>query len=202
MPLTRIKDIRRQELLRAAFEIIKRHGLQATTIASIAEEAGASKGIVHHYFEDKQQVIEHAMRYAHTLRRNDLVSRLKKARTPSERLWAVLSIILDEKYLQAGFCKAWISFNAKAFSDKRLARLQRVIHRREWSNLVCPLFPFLSRAEARKTAIGIRALIEGYRFRLGAVPPPDFDSRVPVVQVLALLRRRVPEFDQSAALRQ
>lgn len=201
MPLTRIKEIRRQELLRAAFEIIKRDGLPATTIGSIAEEVGASKGIVHHYFKDKQQLIQDTMRYAHALRRSDLVGRLQSARTPSERLWAVLSIILDEKYLQAGYCKAWISFNAEAYSNEQLRRLQKLIHRRERSNLIHALKPFLTEAEARKAATSMKGLIEGFRFRLAAVPPSDFDSRVPVVQVLAFLQRRVPGFDQSAALR-
>ena len=39
MPLTPIKDIRRQELLKAAFEITKRHGLAAASVSRIAEEA-------------------------------------------------------------------------------------------------------------------------------------------------------------------
>jgi TetR/AcrR family transcriptional repressor of bet genes len=201
MSRAQIKDIRRQELLEAALEIIKRHGLQAATLSSIAEEAGASKGIVHHYFENKQQLIEQAMRYAHTSRRNDLLKRFSAAQTPSERLWAVISVILDEKYFQPGFCKAWISFFAETFSDGRLARLHRAIQRRESSNLVHALLPFLTRVEARRTAIGIRALVEGYRFRLGTVSPTDFDSGVPVSQVLAFVGRRVRGFDQSTAIR-
>ena len=56
MRLTPIRDIRRDELIKAAFEIIKRDGLRAATIGNIAEAAGASKGIVHHYFEDKQDL--------------------------------------------------------------------------------------------------------------------------------------------------
>jgi TetR/AcrR family transcriptional repressor of bet genes len=200
MPLAQIKDIRRQELLEAAFEIIKRHGLQAATLSSIAEEAGASKGIVHHYFKNKQQLIEQAMRYAHTTRRNDLLERFSVAQTPSERLWAVISVILDEKYFQPGFCKAWISFFAESFSDDRLARLHTAIQRRESSNLIHALLPFLTQAEARRTAIGIRALVEGYRFRLGAVPPTSFDSSVPIIQVLGFLKRKVTGFDQSSAI--
>ena len=43
MTIARIRDIRRRELLEAALEIIKREGLQATTLGIIAEQAGASK---------------------------------------------------------------------------------------------------------------------------------------------------------------
>ena len=67
MPLTPIRNIRRQQLLEAAFEIMKREGLQNATIEKIAKEIGASKGIVHHYFTNKQELIESTLRYAHTL---------------------------------------------------------------------------------------------------------------------------------------
>ena len=40
MTLARIRDIRRYELLQAAYEVLKREGLQATTIDKIGLEAG------------------------------------------------------------------------------------------------------------------------------------------------------------------
>jgi TetR/AcrR family transcriptional repressor of bet genes len=198
MALTRIRDIRRKELLEAALEIIKREGLATTTLSRIADQAGVSKGIVHHYFRGKDQLIEETMRYAHSRRRDDLVQRLRGAADPEQRLSAVISVFLDEKYFQHGFCRAWISFKAATYSHSELARLHRVIHRREWSNLTHALLCFQPRSEARETAISIKAMVEGFRFRLAAVPPPDFDSRVPVLQVLAFLRRRVPRFEPSS----
>jgi TetR/AcrR family transcriptional repressor of bet genes len=198
MTIARIRDIRRRELLEAALEIVKREGLQATTLGRIAEQAGASKGIVHHYFKDKNQLIEQTMRYAHSRRREDLVKRLRSARHPGQRLGAVVSVILDEKYFQHGFCRAWISFKAATYSSSELARLHRAIHRREWSNLTHALLSFQARNEARRTAISIKAVVEGFRFRLAAVPPPDFDSRVPVLQVLGFLKRRVPAYEHAS----
>jgi TetR/AcrR family transcriptional repressor of bet genes len=200
MAVARIGDIRRRELLEAALEIIKREGLPATTLSRIADEAGVSKGIVHHYFQGKDQLIEKTMRFAHSRRRDDLVRRLRSAGDPLQRLSAVISVILDEKYFQHGFCRAWISFKAETYSKSGLARLHRAIHRREWSNLVHALASFQSRPEARNTALSIKAMVEGFRFRLAAVPPADFDSRVPVMQVLAFLKRRVPAFDPASAV--
>jgi TetR/AcrR family transcriptional repressor of bet genes len=200
MAVARIRDIRRRELLEAALEIIKREGLPATTLSRIADEAGVSKGIVHHYFTGKDELIEETMRYAHSRRRDDLIQRLRNAGNPQERLSAVISVILDEKYFQHGFCRAWISFKAGTYSRLGLARLHRAIHRREWSNLAHALASFQSRPEARNTAFSIKAMVEGYRFRLAAVPPADFDSRVPVMQVLGFLERRVPAFDSTGAV--
>jgi TetR/AcrR family transcriptional repressor of bet genes len=51
MNLGSIQDVRRQELLRAAFQIMKRDGLHQVTIDKIAKEVGASRGIIHHYFK-------------------------------------------------------------------------------------------------------------------------------------------------------
>ncbi|HEY7748492.1 MAG TPA: transcriptional regulator BetI [Aestuariivirgaceae bacterium] len=201
MVLKTIQDIRREELLSAALEVMKRDGFQHATIEKIARQAGASKGIVHHYFKNKQELIESTMRHAHSERRDALIRKLRKACNPSDRVWAAVSIILDEKYLQPGFCKAWVSFHAECHSNKRLARLQRVIHRRERSNLVQPLKSFLSETDANKVAIGIKALIEGFRFRLAGDMIPDFDSNIAIVQVLEFLRRRVPGFDQAVALK-
>jgi TetR/AcrR family transcriptional repressor of bet genes len=198
MALTRIREIRRRELLEAALEIIKREGLPSTTLSRIADQAGVSKGIVHHYFKGKDQLIEETMRFAHSRRREELVRSLSSARDPAQRLLAVISIILDEKYFQHGFCRAWISFKAATYSSSRLARLHRAIHRREWSNLAHALASFQTRSEARNTAIAIKAMVEGFRFRLAAVPPANFDSRIPVLQVLGFLEQRVPDFKPAA----
>jgi TetR/AcrR family transcriptional repressor of bet genes len=201
MILIRIDELRRRELIRAAFSVIKREGLHYATLAKIAEEAGASKGLVHHYFRDKQQLIEATMRFVQAQKKDEVVKRLRAARTPSERLWAVASVVLNEEYLQPGFCRAWVSFNTEAYSNSTLARLQKAIHRRERSNLAHAMAPFLPRAEAAETAIALKAMIEGFRFRVGVISPTKFDPKAPRTQVLDFLKRRVPGFSRSQALR-
>jgi TetR/AcrR family transcriptional regulator, transcriptional repressor of bet genes len=206
MPITRIRDIRRQELVEAAFKIIKREGLQSTTISKIAREAGASKGVVHHYFKNREQLIEKTMRYIHTLRKTELVEKLRGSRSASERLSAVLSVILDEKYLQQGFCNAWVSFSAEATRNKRFARLQKVIHSREQSNLIHAFRPFLEEREAKKAARRIKFLMEGFRFA-GRLPIEQFrfqagfktaerDPTIPRAHIFSFIRQKVPGFDK------
>jgi AcrR family transcriptional regulator len=52
MNLSSIQDVRRQELLGAAFQIMKRDGrLHQVTIDKIAKGVGASRGIIYHYFK-------------------------------------------------------------------------------------------------------------------------------------------------------
>ena len=56
MALQSIGDIRRKELRAAAFRVLQREGVQGTTLEKVAAEAGASKGIVLHYFRSKRCV--------------------------------------------------------------------------------------------------------------------------------------------------
>ena len=52
----RIKDERREQILRAARGLFARKGLAATKIADIAVAAGMSHGLVYHYFPGKEAV--------------------------------------------------------------------------------------------------------------------------------------------------
>ncbi len=52
----RIKDERREQILRAARGLFARKGLAATKIADIAVAAGMSHGLVYHYFPSKEAV--------------------------------------------------------------------------------------------------------------------------------------------------
>ena len=64
MALASIADIRRRELIQAAFEVIKREGLQFATVAKMEREAGASKGTLHKYFKNKEELALSSIRNA------------------------------------------------------------------------------------------------------------------------------------------
>ena len=50
----RIRDARRDDILRAAANVFARAGLAAAKVSDIAREAGLSHGLVYHYFESKE----------------------------------------------------------------------------------------------------------------------------------------------------
>ena len=193
MGLSSIKDIRRQELLDAAFKSIKKRGIQATTIASIAEEAGVSKGTIHHYFKDREELIELAVRRIFSMRHEAVVEKLRAAKTPSDRLWAVISVNLDPQYLELGFCRAWISIAAEATENVRFARVLRVHHARERSNLLHALRAMDHQPDVNSVALGLKLLFEGARHRAGFLTQkltPEQETE----HVLAYLKACVPNF--------
>lgn len=198
MGLTPIKNIRRQELLDAAFNSIRRRGIQATTIASIAEEAGVSKGTIHHYFKDREELIELAVRRIFSMRHDAVLQKLKTAKSPSERLWAVISVNLDPQYLELGFCRAWISIAAEATENVRFARVLRVHHARERSNLVHALRAMDHQPDVSGVAVGLKLLFEGARHRAGFLTK-KLTPQQETEHILGYLRACVPRFENEAA---
>ena len=91
MKLSKISEIRRRELRQAAYEVLQTEGMAGATIEKVALKAGASKGIVLHYFKTKQQLFEHAMRHSNALLRDGVIRRMRLALSPDERLWAIIA---------------------------------------------------------------------------------------------------------------
>lgn len=167
MALTKIRDIRRQELRRAAVAVMQREGASGTTLEKVAQEAGASKGIVLHYFRNKQHLFEEAMREANAGLRQHVVIKLNAADTPLQRIWAVIEGNLGEEFYKPPYGHAWLSLCAEVPREPQLRRLQKVIHSRMHSNLMSGLLPLLPRQQAEETALSISALIDGLWVRLG-----------------------------------
>ncbi|CAN7615657.1 choline-binding transcriptional repressor BetI [Mesorhizobium sp. LjRoot246] len=170
MKLKRLSDIRRKELRQAAFAVLEREGIAGATLEKVAAQAGASKGIVLHYFRNKQELFEHAMREANAVLCQAVVARLRRAKTPMERMDAVIEGNFEEHLFQPPLCHAWLSLCAEVPRDAKMARIQRVIHARMRSNLLSGLHGLASPREADDIALGVTALIDGLWLRLGLQP--------------------------------
>ena len=168
--LTRLSDIRRKELRQAAFAVLQREGIAGATLEKVASQAGASKGIVLHYFRNKQELFEHAMREANVVLRDAVIARLRRARTPMERLDAVIEGNFEPHLFQPPLCHAWLSLCAEVPRDENLARIQKVIHARMRSNLLSGLRGLAPPREAEDIALGVSALIDGLWLRLALRP--------------------------------
>ncbi|WP_081609740.1 transcriptional regulator BetI [Mesorhizobium sp. STM 4661] len=168
--LSRISDIRRKELRQAAFAVLQREGIAGATLEKVAAHAGASKGIVLHYFRNKQELFEHAMREANAVLRDAVIARLSRARTPMQRLDAVIEGNFEPHLFQPSICHAWLSLCAEVPRDATLARIQKVIHARMRSNLLSGLRGLAATRDADDIAFSVTALIDGLWLRLGLQP--------------------------------
>jgi TetR/AcrR family transcriptional repressor of bet genes len=200
MGLTRISEIRRQELRQAAYEVLQTEGMAGATIEKVARKAGASKGIVLHYFKTKQQLFEHAMRHSNTLLRNEVIKRMRLARSPDQRLWAIIEGNFSTEFFTPAICHAWLVLCAEVPREPQLARIQRVVHARMRSNLMTALSALVLPEERESVALGITTLIDGLWLRLGlrsgGVSAPEA-----LAQMADYLGHRVPHIVWSDHLR-
>jgi AcrR family transcriptional regulator len=66
MPKKVDHDERREELVLAAWRVIAARGIDEVTIREIARESGYSSGVLAHYFENKDDLLAHALQLSHT----------------------------------------------------------------------------------------------------------------------------------------
>src|SRR5216683_2405650 len=59
---TMIHDTR-ERIVAAAFRSLAEHGYEAATVKDIAREAGVAPGLVHYYFETKEELLLAAIAY-------------------------------------------------------------------------------------------------------------------------------------------
>lgn len=170
MALQSIGDIRRKELRAAAFRVLQREGVPGTTLEKVAAEAGASKGIVLHYFRSKDDLFEQVMREANLVLRERVVLRLRRAKAPLERVIAVIEGNFEPDLYIAPISHAWISLCAEVPRNPALARIQIALHGRMHANLMSGLRDLRSFEQATAAALAISALIDGLWLRLALNP--------------------------------
>jgi AcrR family transcriptional regulator len=98
MPKKVDHDERREELVLAAWRVIAAQGIDEVTIRDIARESGYSSGVLAHYFENKDDLLAHALRLSHTRIRKRYDAEREKAEA-AEALKAILldNLPLDEQ---------------------------------------------------------------------------------------------------------
>lgn len=199
MVLTKISEIRRRELRQVAYQVLQTEGMAGATIEKVALKAGASKGIVLHYFKTKQQLFEHAMRHSNAMLRDEVIRRMRLARTPDQRLWAIIEGNFSPEFFARPVCHAWLSLCAEVPREPQLARIQRVIHARMRSNLLSALKPLVPEDDSEDIALGITSLIDGLWLQLG-LRPQGMSASIALAQMADYLNHRIPHFGWSGHL--
>ena len=164
---TSIEKIRRRDLVKAAYQTFLEYGLSGTTVARIGARAGMSHGIVNYYFKSKDHLLSGVIRYAFQLILRDSILFLREAKTPRERISAVIAGNFPAELFNLETASAWISFFAEVPTNSEFARLQDRFYRRLRSNLVYHLKQLTSPSHAERIALGISVWIDGLWLRNG-----------------------------------
>jgi AcrR family transcriptional regulator len=116
-------DARRDEILAATWRVIARDGIRGATIRAIAREANCSRGILGHYFQDKEDILGSALVLSH----RRVGARMTAAAAGLSGLAALREVMLealpldDVRDLEA---QIEISFWGRALGNADLRELQ------------------------------------------------------------------------------
>lgn len=178
MPKVGMQPIRRSQLIAATLEAIDQVGMSDASIAYIARLAGVSNGIISHYFQDKNGLLEATMRHLMQALQHAIHARYSQLEedSPQQRLRAIIDGNFDDSQVSGPAMKTWLAFWASSMHQPSLRRLQRVNDQRLYSNLCWHFSHLLPRQQARAAARGLAALIDGLWLR-AALSGEDFDTR-------------------------
>ncbi|UXY53453.1 transcriptional regulator BetI [Pseudomonas tohonis] len=178
MPKVGMQPIRRSQLINATLEAVDRVGMGDASIAYIARLAGVSNGIISHYFQDKNGLLEATMR--HLMQALSTAVRERRAALGDDSARAHLRAIIDGNFddsqVNGPAMKTWLAFWATSMHQPALRRLQRVNDHRLYSNLCCEFRRELPLEAARAAARGLAALIDGLWLR-SALSGDAFNAR-------------------------
>jgi hypothetical protein len=113
---------RRAEIAQVACSVVARLGFEQATTVRIAEAAGYSTGMIAHYFDSKQEIINAALRL--TLRRVE-----QRLNEPHASLFDVLSQMLPLDQPRAMEASFWMAYWGQVPSDPYFKRLNVWVHR-------------------------------------------------------------------------
>lgn len=163
----------------AAFEAVVRFSLRGTALERVGEIAGVSKGVVVHYFKDKNSLLEAVFRRSNSMLNNSLVELNRPTHSPYERLWAIVYANFADTIFNKQVCQAWVYLSAEVPHHQMCQRVQAACNSRVSSNLRHELKHFIDAENAGKLAHTLGVIIEGIWVRAGLFgSASDSDSAI------------------------
>lgn len=165
MPKRGMEPIRQLQFIEATVEIIHEEGLHGTTLSRVARRAGASPGLVAHYFGDKSGLLHATFRHLAKALGKEFHDHLARVRGPRDRLRAVIDANFAESQSSPAVVSAWLAFWGQVNHRPELARVQRVVTGRLKSNLLYSLRELVPVEDADQIASGLAVMIDGLWLR-------------------------------------
>ncbi|MEM7222535.1 MAG: transcriptional regulator BetI [Pseudomonadota bacterium] len=194
-----LHDVRRKQLVEATITAISTHGLADATVSRISSAAGVSPSIVHHYFTDKDELIQAAMRSLLLVLQTSILSRLRDTNDPIERITAIVDGNFSTDQTSVEGVRAWLALWSRAPHASGIARLQRINSARTRSNLLHALRKVLPVEHARIVAANLTALMDGLWLRC-ALDREGFSPQEARRHALEFVSSEIAAFECESAL--
>jgi AcrR family transcriptional regulator len=132
-----VPDARRDQMLRAAAELIGERGFSETRIADVARRSGASPALVIYYFGTKDHLLTEALRYSEDTFYQAVSAQLERLPTARQRLELLvrLTCIPQGDGEVPGAWGLWFDLWAQAFRHPEVAK-DRIELDQRWRDTV------------------------------------------------------------------
>ncbi|HMH28080.1 MAG TPA: betaine-aldehyde dehydrogenase [Steroidobacteraceae bacterium] len=188
-----IEEMRRRELVEVTIDSLAEVGFVGTTLAQIAARAGVSPGLVAHYFDDKDGLLDAAFRSLARRVGRQVRARLRLVATPRGRIQAVIDANLAPEEFDQRTGSAWLAFWGQVLHVERLRRIQSVYQRRTLSTLRNSLLKLVAPDEAYSLAAMIAAMIDGVWLRAALSGWREADSESARAMLTAFVDGRLAQ---------
>jgi AcrR family transcriptional regulator len=116
-----IAHIRRKEIIEGFFKVVAEKGFAGASIREITEAAGVSKGVLHHYFVNKKEMVLGVMDHVLDTYMSEMQQGLEWHESATEKMEFVLSWFLDLGRFGMEFSRAWMEFWVLSKTDEAIA---------------------------------------------------------------------------------
>jgi AcrR family transcriptional regulator len=171
-------DLRREQMLRAALDVISERGYPDTRIADVAERAGVSPALVIYYFKTKDQLLTEAIRYSEDSWYSDGQRRLAELPSAAARLEEIvaMSCLPEDDPDPRSSWLLWLDFWAQAARNTEVAGLRQKSDERWRDTIAALVSEGLEAGEFRGVnaadfAILLSGLLDGLAIQIALADP-------------------------------
>ena len=171
-------DQRREQMLRAALDVIAERGYPESRIADVAERAGTSPALVIYYFKTKDQLLTEAIRFSEDSWYEAGMRRMAEIPTAAGKLEEIvaMSCLPEADSEPTSSWALWLDLWAQAVRHPEVAGVRQKFDER-WRDLICSLV--LTGQEAGEFgpvdpvdfAVLLSALLDGLAVQIALADP-------------------------------
>jgi TetR/AcrR family transcriptional regulator, fatty acid metabolism regulator protein len=165
-PFEQRHPARQAQLIRSTYRLIGERGVDGASLREIAQSAGMSKGLIPYYFKTKENLILATMRWALSETANRIRRAMAAARTPEEKIVAMVDAIFIEPEANRRFHVAYLDLVGHAARVREYTELSAT-----FDGIVNSLNADVIRSgaaqgafavdDADEAAMALRALVDG-----------------------------------------
>ena len=166
-------DLRREQMLRAALEVISERGYPDTRIADVAERIGISPALVIYYFKTKDQLLTEAIRYSEDTWYADGQRRMASLPTAAARVEEIvaMSCLPEADPEPHSSWLLWLDFWAQAARNPEVASVRQKSDER-WREMITSLVLAgqeageFANVDAADFSVCLSALLDGFAVQI------------------------------------